>query len=140
MPCQDASARNNRLGHITREGPAIVRWLLTEAAWQGVRRSPLIRTFYERVRREDPERRKIALVATAHYLLRAMMAMLRTGEVWRSSPRRLRLELEKNDAGALLSAAARSSVGKERRSWKVRRLRERNRTPVNGHGEGRPSR
>jgi len=23
-------------------------------------------------------------VATAHYLLRAMMAMLRTGEVWRS--------------------------------------------------------
>ncbi len=85
VPCQDASARTNRLGHITREGPSIVRWLLTEAAWQGVRRSPLIRTFYERVRRGDPERRKIALVATAHYLLRAMMAMLRTGEVWRSS-------------------------------------------------------
>ena len=85
VPCQDASARTDRRGHITREGPAIIRWLLTEAAWQGVRRSPQIRTFYERVRREDPERRKIALVATAHYLLRAMMAMLRTGEVWRSS-------------------------------------------------------
>jgi len=85
VPCLDASARVSRLGHITREGPAIVRWLLTEAAWQGVRRSPLIRAFYERVRREDPERRKIALVATAHYLLRAMMAMLRTGEVWRVS-------------------------------------------------------
>lgn len=38
---------------------------------------------YERVRRDNPERRKIALVATAHFLLRAMMAMLRTGEVWR---------------------------------------------------------
>jgi transposase len=85
VPCQDASARTNRLGHITREGPATVRWLLTEAAWQGVRRSPLIRTFYERLRREDPERRKIALVATAHFLLRAMIAMPRTGEVWRSS-------------------------------------------------------
>ena len=83
VPSQDASARTNRLGHITREGPAIVRWMLTEAAWQGVRRSPAIRAFYERVRREDPERRKIALVATAHFLLRAMMAMLRTGEVWR---------------------------------------------------------
>ena len=83
VPCQDASARTNRLGHITREGPAIVRWMLTEAAWQGVRRSPAIRAFYERVRRENPERRKIALVATAHFLLRAMMAMLRTGEVWR---------------------------------------------------------
>ena len=83
VPSQDASARTNRLGHITREGPAIVRWMLTEAAWQGVRRSPAIRAFYERVRREDPERGKIALVATAHFLLRAMMAMLRTGEVWR---------------------------------------------------------
>jgi transposase len=83
VPCQDASGRTNRLGHITREGPAVVRWLLTEAAWQAVRRSPVIRTFYERVRRGDPTRGKIALVATAHYLLRAMMAMLRTGEVWR---------------------------------------------------------
>ena len=83
VPCQDASARTNRLGHITREGPSIVRWMLTEAAWQGVRRPPAIRAFYERVRRENPERRKIALVATAHFLLRAMMAMLRTGEVWR---------------------------------------------------------
>lgn len=51
VPCQDASGRTNRLGHITREGPAVVRWLLTEAAWQAVRRSPVIRTFYERVRR-----------------------------------------------------------------------------------------
>lgn len=83
VPCQDASARVNRLGHITREGPAVVRWLLTEAAWQAVRRCPQIRAFYDHVRRDDPGRGKIALVATAHYLLRAMMAMLRTGEVWR---------------------------------------------------------
>jgi transposase len=45
VPCQDSSARVNRMGHITREGPAVVRWLLTEAAWQAIRRSPLIRTF-----------------------------------------------------------------------------------------------
>ena len=30
-----------------------------------------------------PERRKIAVVATAHYPLRVMVAMWRTGEVWR---------------------------------------------------------
>lgn len=83
VPSQDASAGINRLGHVTREGPAGVRWLLVEASWQGVRRSDKIRTFFERVRRDDPERRKIALVATAHYLLRIMLAMLRTGEVWR---------------------------------------------------------
>lgn len=84
VPTQDSSASMNRLGHITREGPSTVRALLTEAAWQGVRRSARIRGFYERVRREDPDRRKIALIATAHYLLRVMLTMLQTGEVWRS--------------------------------------------------------
>ena len=84
VPCQDQSANTNRLGHITREGPATVRKLLTEAGWQGIRHSPRIRGYFERVRGDDPKRRKIALVATAHYLIRVMHAMLRTGEVWRS--------------------------------------------------------
>jgi len=35
-----------------------------------------VRSFYERVRRGDDERRKIALVATVHYLLRVMLTML----------------------------------------------------------------
>jgi transposase len=85
VPKQDASGRSNRLGHITREGPASVRGLLVEAAWQGIRRCPRIRQVYERIQRGDKERRKIALVATAHHLLRAMLAMLQTGEVWRYS-------------------------------------------------------
>ena len=83
VPSQDASAQSNRLGHITREGPSVVRHLVVEAAWQSIRYSPHIRAFYDRVRRDDPARRKIALVATAHYLLRTMLAMLRSGEVWR---------------------------------------------------------
>ena len=85
IPKQDASGRSNRLGHITREGPSVVRCLLVEAAWQGIRRCPRIREVYERILRGDKERKKIALVATAHYLLRAMLAMLQTGEVWRES-------------------------------------------------------
>jgi transposase len=83
VPRQDASGSFNRLGHITKEGPSTVRCLLTEAAWQGTRRSPRIRAYYERILRDDPDRRKIALVATAHYLVRVMQAMLRTGERWR---------------------------------------------------------
>jgi len=82
VPSQDQSANVNRLGHITREGPAVVRRLLTEAAWQGIRRSPRIRAYFERVRRNDPARRKIALVATAHYLARVMLAMLKRNEMW----------------------------------------------------------
>ena len=39
-PCQDASGPVNRLGHITRDGPATIRKLLVEAAWTAVRCSP----------------------------------------------------------------------------------------------------
>ncbi len=93
VPCQDQSAGKNRLGHLTRQGPATVRKLLTEASWQAIRRSPRIRAHFERIRQGNPERKRIAPVAAAHYLLRVMsravscalsLAMLRTGEVWRA--------------------------------------------------------
>jgi transposase len=83
VPCQDATGKTNRLGHITRDGPATMRKLLIEAAWQGVRRSPGIKAFFERVKRDDPDRGKIALVATGHWLTRVMASMLRSGECWR---------------------------------------------------------
>jgi transposase len=82
VPCQDASAGVNRLGHITRQGPSTARKYLVEAAWQGVYRSPTIRAYFERVLHGRPERRKIALVATAHYLLRCMHAILVSHKPW----------------------------------------------------------
>jgi transposase len=85
VPCQDQSGNRNRLGHITREGAPVVRQLLAEAAWQALRRSPTVRAYFERVRRDDPQRTKIALVATAHYLVRVMWAMLRRGTVWQEN-------------------------------------------------------
>ena len=54
-----------------------------ETAWQGIRHSPRLRAFYDRILRGDAGRRRIALVATAHHMLRAMLAMLQTGELWR---------------------------------------------------------
>jgi transposase len=83
VPCQDESAGRDRLGHITREGPGTVRKMLVESSWQSIRHSPQIRRFFERVQRGDPKRKKIALIATAHYLVRVMHAILRSGEVWR---------------------------------------------------------
>lgn len=82
VPSQDQSGSTNRLGHITREGSPTVRHLLTEAAWQAARRSPTVRAYLERIQRGDKARRKIAIVATAHYLVRVMWAMLKTGTVW----------------------------------------------------------
>jgi transposase len=83
VPRQDQSGPTNRLGHITGDGPATMRKLLAEAAWQGVRRSPVIKAYFERMMHGDPQRKKIALVATAHYLARVMLAMLNSGEIWR---------------------------------------------------------
>jgi transposase len=82
VPCQDQSGDKNRLGHITREGAPVVRQLVAEAAWQALRRSPAVRAYFERAQRGDPQRKKIALVATAHYLVRVMWAMLKRGTVW----------------------------------------------------------
>jgi transposase len=85
VPCQDSSAGKERLGHITRDGPPVVRKLLCEAAWRGVRSSPALKAYFERVTHGDKDRRKIAVIATAHHLLRCMGAMLRTGEAWDES-------------------------------------------------------
>ncbi len=60
-----------------------MRKLLCEAGWRGIRCGGAIKAYFERIARDDPDRRKIALVATAHHLVRVMAAMLRTGEAWR---------------------------------------------------------
>jgi transposase len=85
VPCQDSSAGKDRLGHITCQGAATVRRLVVEASWQAIRRSPTVKAYFNRIVGADPDRRKIALVATGHYLLRVMLAMLGSGECWRES-------------------------------------------------------
>lgn len=82
VPSQDASAGMNRLGHITKQGPATARKLLIEAAWQMIRHDPATGAVFDRIVAGKTERRKIALVAVAHRLVRIMHAMLRTGEVY----------------------------------------------------------
>jgi transposase len=84
-PSQDASGSVNRLGHITREGPPTVRRLITEATWQAIRLDDRVRDYHQRLVRGREDRKKIALVGTAHYLLRCMLAMLKSGECWRTA-------------------------------------------------------
>jgi transposase len=84
VPCEDTSVKI-RLGHITKDGPGLVRWLVTEAAWMAIRKDPTVRAFFERVMKGDPNRKKIALIATAHHLLRVMHAMLRDHKPWQTA-------------------------------------------------------
>ena len=82
VPSQDQSSSTNRLGHITKQGPGTVRGLLVEAAWRGTLCSPSFRAFFERIAGGDKDRRKIALIATAHHLTRVMLTMMKTNTPW----------------------------------------------------------
>ena len=82
VPCQDASADKNRLGHITRDGPPVMRKLITEAAWTAIKKCPAFKAFFERIMGGKPERRKIAIVATSHRMIRVMGAMMRDGSAY----------------------------------------------------------
>lgn len=82
VPSLDQSAGVRRLGHITRQGPATVRKLLVEAAWQGVRHSPSLRKMFDRIKGGRKEQTGRALVAVARHMVEVMVAMLKSGQEW----------------------------------------------------------
>lgn len=81
-PKLDESGETRRLGHISKEGPSVVRWLLVESAWRVIKRSKGFEAFYERIVGGQSQRKKVAVVATARKLLTIMRAMLLTGELF----------------------------------------------------------
>ena len=64
VPREDSTGEHRRLGHITREGPATVRKLLTESVWRGVSGSARIKDVYERCVHGDKQRRSLALLGS----------------------------------------------------------------------------
>jgi transposase len=81
-PKLDESGSVRHLGHISKEGPSVARWLLVESAWRAIEKSPGRKAFYERVLAGQKNRRKIAIVATARKLVSIMRAMQKTGELF----------------------------------------------------------
>jgi transposase len=83
VPKQIQSGESNRLGRITRAGSRVLRSLLVEVSWVGLRYNSWMRSVYERTRRNSRTRKKIAIVAVARKLLIRCWAMLRDGTAWR---------------------------------------------------------
>lgn len=81
-PKLDESGSTRRLGHISKQGPSVVRWLVAESAWQIIKKSPAMKSFYERVMAGQPSRKKIAVVAVMRKMFGIMRAMLLTGELY----------------------------------------------------------
>lgn len=82
VPKQIQSGESNRLGRITHQGNSMLRSLLIEISWSGLRYNSWMRAVYERVRRGSKTRKKIAIVAVARRLLIRCWAMLRDGTRW----------------------------------------------------------
>lgn len=80
------SGTMNRSGRISGRGNSLLRSLLVEVCWLGLRWNPWIKATYERIRRNSKTRKKIAIVAVARKLLVRLWAMLRDGTAWRESP------------------------------------------------------
>ena len=83
------SGESDRQGHISHAGNRLLRGLLVEVAWLGVRANTWMKNVYENVRRGSDKRKKIAIVAVARRLLVKLWAMLRDGTEWKepaSSP------------------------------------------------------
>jgi len=82
VPKLDESGSCRRLGHITKRGPAAVRWVICESSWMAIRKSKALNEFYERVRCGQDGRKKIAIVAVGRKVLSIMRAMLISGELY----------------------------------------------------------
>jgi transposase len=44
-PGLDESGESSRLGHISKKGPSVVRWVLIESCWKVIRYNPSLREF-----------------------------------------------------------------------------------------------
>jgi transposase len=77
----ESGQRNDRKGHITRQGPARVRHMLCQAAWAALRVSAAWREKYDRIKRDSPGRSKIAIVAVMRQLGVTMWHTARSPEL-----------------------------------------------------------
>ena len=76
------SGTMDRMGGISGQGNALLRALLVEVGWLGLRYNAYVGEVYERVRRGSDSRKKIAIIAAARRLLIWCWAMLRDNRRW----------------------------------------------------------
>lgn len=86
-PKQYQSGQMDHQGHISGQGNRLLRSLLVEVSWCGLRYNPWVRQTYERIRRGSESRKKIAITAVARKLLVRCWAMLREEQEWRENNR-----------------------------------------------------
>lgn len=82
VPRQYDSGQMQRQGRITKQGNALMRQVLVQAAWQSLRRNERLREVFDRICKGSVKRRKIAIIAVARRVLVIAWAMLRDNKPW----------------------------------------------------------
>ena len=80
-PGQRESAGKRKDLHIEKTGSPLLRWVLVQAAWQLVKRSPKWRTIYENLKRRIGVKK--AIIAVTRRLLTICVTLLKRQEVYR---------------------------------------------------------
>ena len=83
-PAEHSSGGKQRLGHISKQGNRMMRWLLVEAAYVAVRKDPELKRIYQRL--AFRRGRKIAAVAVARKLAVKLYWRLREVQEQRTAP------------------------------------------------------
>lgn len=65
VPRQYQSGQMNRQGRIHKRGDSLVRSMMVEISWMGLRYNPWLREVYEKALKSSPARKKVAIVAAA---------------------------------------------------------------------------
>ncbi len=81
-PRQYQSGSMDRQGRISGQGNRLLRALLVEVSWLGLRHNSWMRETYNRILRGSASRKKIAITAVARKLLVRCWAMLRDEQNW----------------------------------------------------------
>lgn len=76
----ESGERDDRKGHITRQGSSQVRHVLCQAAWAALRCSSEWRARYDRIKRGSKSRSKVAIVAVMRQLAVTMWQVARSKE------------------------------------------------------------
>ncbi len=83
-PRQYQSGQMNRQGKISCQGNKLLRSLLVEVSWMTLQYNPWARSTYQRILRNSPSRKKVAIVAVARKLLIRCWVMLRDEQPWQN--------------------------------------------------------
>jgi len=81
VPRRWQSGQVDITGRISKCGNKLLRTLLVEVSWLGLR-EPWMREIYDKVKRGDKKRSKVAIVAVARQLLVRCWAILRDESCW----------------------------------------------------------